>query len=179
MLACMVGPTNTGQQIAPYLLPFCPIPTYIIIFRLYFLTYPTKNLATMILKTAPWRLWGNTCVVRCKRVNQYKKPVRDHKKTRQQAKSSGLTYFQQFLSPSRLVVALRFSSSVSCVPPSGTLASWLSKAKQCTNQHHRQSDSIPTCIQSGLTTPHQYAWPMPHISLKTFISTATKDEWMG
>jgi hypothetical protein len=47
----------------------------IIIFILCFLAYPTNDLATMIFKTAPWCLRGNSCVVRHKRVKKYKKPV--------------------------------------------------------------------------------------------------------
>ncbi len=47
------------------------------IYVLCHLAYPTKNLATTIHKTAPWRLKGKPCVVQHKRVKRYKKPIRE------------------------------------------------------------------------------------------------------
>ncbi len=46
------------------------------IYMLCHLAYPTKNLATTIHKTAPWRLKGKPCVAQHKRVKRYKKPIR-------------------------------------------------------------------------------------------------------
>ncbi len=47
------------------------------IYVLCHLTYPTKNLATTIHKTAPWRLKGKPRVVQRKRVKRYNKPIRE------------------------------------------------------------------------------------------------------
>jgi hypothetical protein len=47
-----------------------------IILTLCHLAYPTKNLATTIQRTAPWRLKGKPCVAPRRRVKRYKKPVR-------------------------------------------------------------------------------------------------------
>ncbi len=41
------------------------------------LAYPTKNLATMIHKTAPWHLKEKAQVIQHKRVKRYKKPIRE------------------------------------------------------------------------------------------------------
>ncbi len=70
----MAEPLYTGQQIMTYLfVQFLPI----IIFILCHLAYLTKSLAMTISKMAPWCLRGNSCVVQCKRVKKYKKPVRE------------------------------------------------------------------------------------------------------
>jgi hypothetical protein len=47
------------------------------IYVLCHLAYPTKNLATMIHKMAPWRLKGKPPVVQRKRVKRYKKLIRE------------------------------------------------------------------------------------------------------
>ncbi len=47
------------------------------IYVLCHLTYPTKNLATMIHKTAPWRLKRKPLFVQRRRVKRYKKLIRE------------------------------------------------------------------------------------------------------
>ncbi len=65
LLECMAGPLNTGQQIMTYLfIQLLPMTIYL----LCHLAYPTKNLATMIHKMAPWCLKGKPRVVQHKRV---------------------------------------------------------------------------------------------------------------
>jgi len=65
LLACAAGPLDTGQQIFTYLfLNF--LPTFIII--LLHLAYPTKTLAMVIIKSAPWRLRGKPRAIRRTRV---------------------------------------------------------------------------------------------------------------
>ncbi len=47
------------------------------IYVLCHLAYPTKNLATTIHKTAPWRLKGKPSVIQHKRVKRNKKTIRE------------------------------------------------------------------------------------------------------
>ncbi len=47
------------------------------IYVLCHLAYYTKNLATTIHRTAPLCLKGKPCIVQCKRVKRYKKPIRE------------------------------------------------------------------------------------------------------
>ncbi len=146
----------------------------IIIFILCHLAYPTKSLATAIHKMAPWRLRGNSCIVRYKRVKNYKKPVR---KLQNKAKSQVLqTYlFPAIFAAFKVGCRVEVFSDLSRVLPSGTLPTWLFKVKQCFNRLHRRSDLILTPTLLGYTTTHQDAWPTPLISLKTCVSTTTKD----
>jgi hypothetical protein len=140
MLACMAGPLNTGQQFMTYLfIQFFPI----IIFILCFLAYPTNNLATTISKTAPWRLWGNSCIFDVKE-SRNTRNLLESCKTKPKGKRFELTCSRPFFSPSRLVVALRFFSNVSQVPPPGTLPTWLFKVKRRFDRLHRWSDLILT-----------------------------------
>ena len=76
---------DTGQHIWTYLLfNFLPI----IIFILFRLAYPTKTLATVISKTAPWCLWGKPCAMCHKRIKRYMIPVRNYQAKN---KNSGAT----------------------------------------------------------------------------------------
>jgi len=75
LLACAAGPLDTGQQIFTYLfLNFLPIFTFILLH----LAYPTKTLATAIIKSAPWRLGGKPRAICRTRIKRYKIPVRDN-----------------------------------------------------------------------------------------------------
>ena len=88
MLACAAGPFDTGQQFFTYLfLNFLP---NFIIFLLH-QAYPTKSLATAIVKSAPRRLRGNPRVIRRTRVKRYKIPVREHRDKNQKLGTSGAT----------------------------------------------------------------------------------------
>jgi hypothetical protein len=92
LLACAAGPLDTEQQIFTYLfLNFLPI----FIFILLRLAYPTKTLATAIIKTAPWRLRGKPRAIRRTRIKRYKIPVRDNQAKN---KTSGAT-IQTYLFP--------------------------------------------------------------------------------
>jgi hypothetical protein len=48
-----------------------------IILTLCHLAYPTKNLVKTIQRAAHWHLEEKPCVLQCKRVKRYKKPVRE------------------------------------------------------------------------------------------------------
>jgi hypothetical protein len=84
LLVCAAGPLDTGQDISTYLfylfLNF--LPTFIVI--LLHLAYPTKALAMVIGKSAPWRL--------CTRVKRYKIPVRNHQAKDKTSGSTIRTY---------------------------------------------------------------------------------------
>jgi hypothetical protein len=111
LLACMAGPSNTGQQIMTYLfIKLLPMTIYV----LCPLTHPTKNLATGIHKMAPWHLKGKTHIVQRKRVKRYTKPIRELQ-DKAKIKHFDLTSSQLFLPPLRLVVMLSLFSNVSWV----------------------------------------------------------------
>jgi len=85
LLACAAGPLDTGQKSFTYIfLNFLPI----FIFILLHLAYPTKTLATAIIKSTPWRLWGKPRAIRRTRIKRYKIPVRDNQAKN---KTSGAT----------------------------------------------------------------------------------------
>ncbi len=130
-----------------------------IILTLCHLAYPTKNLATTIQRTAPWRLKGKPCVARCKRVKRCKKPVRE---LQDKVKDHTLrTYlFPAALLPSRLVVTLSLLLDVSRVPPSRTPTTLLSKVRRRFKWLHRRSDLVLTLTLLGWITTHQSA---PHL----------------
>ncbi len=107
LLACAAGPLDTGQKILTYLfLNF--LPTFIII--LLHLAYPTKTLATAIVKSAPWRLRGNPRAIRRTRVKRYKIPVRKHRDKNQKSGTNGAT-MQTYLFPA-LFTAFRVDCRV-------------------------------------------------------------------
>ena len=58
-------------------LPIHQLPTNLT-FTLLNLAYPTKTLATAIIKLAPWRLRGKPRAIRRTRIKRYKIPVRDN-----------------------------------------------------------------------------------------------------
>ncbi len=88
LLVCAAGPLDTGQDIITYLfylfLNF--LLTFIMI--LLHLAYPTKTLATAIIKSAPWPLRGEPHAIHRTRVKRYKIPVRNHQT---KSKTSGAT----------------------------------------------------------------------------------------
>jgi hypothetical protein len=65
-----------------------PMTIYVLSHR----AYPTKNLATTIHKTAPWRLKGKPCVVQHKRVKRYKNPIRELQDKAKKSNASNLSF---------------------------------------------------------------------------------------
>ncbi len=144
------------------------------IYVLCHLTYPTKNLVTMIQRTAPWCLKRKPCIARHKRVKRYKKPVRKlQDKVRDHTLQTNLfpAAFAAFRVGCHVESFLRRFSG----PSIGTPPAWLSKVRRRFEQLHRRSDLILTLTLLGWITTHQSAWPTLLISLKTCIST-TKDK---
>jgi hypothetical protein len=89
LLVCAAGPLDTGKDILTYLfLNFLPI--FIII--LLHVAYPTKTLATAIIKSASWRLRGEPRAIHHTRVKRYKIPVRNHQAKNKTSDATMQTY---------------------------------------------------------------------------------------
>ena len=63
----------------------------VIIFNLIYLSYPTKIVAKVNTKSAPWHLWGKPCAIRRTRVKRYKIPVRKHQDKNENSGTCGAT----------------------------------------------------------------------------------------
>ncbi len=79
LVACMVGPMDTGQEIATYLLLHLIL---IVIYQLVFLAIPEdpillRILANTLVKTAAWRLRGHPHGARPKKTKCFKKPKKN------------------------------------------------------------------------------------------------------
>ena len=72
MLVCTAGPLDTSQLLTYLYILLLPV----IVLNLICLAYPTKFVAKVITKSAPWRLRGRPHAIRCTRVKKYKIPVR-------------------------------------------------------------------------------------------------------
>ena len=72
MLVCVAGPLDTGQLLTYLYTLLLPV----IVLNLIYLTYPTKFVAKVITKLAPWRLRGRPHAIRRTRVKRYKIPER-------------------------------------------------------------------------------------------------------
>ncbi len=161
MVVCVAGPLDTGQFLTYLYILLLPV----IVLNLIYLAYPTKIVAKVITKSAPWRLQGTPCTIFRTRVKRYKIPEQNFKP---KAKSPveqpyGLTSSLRSSPPSKLVVEWRpFSDST----PVHLTPTWPSKASWHSNQRPRRSDSIPTHILLATAT-HSDAWPTTPISSKT------------
>jgi hypothetical protein len=125
LLACVAGPSQTGQQIAAHL--FLNILPIIILFLTRIAISKDQallqTLVVSVQKTTTWHLQGGCVCGLCKkRVKRYKKPVRiDQESDRQQRQE--YTFCLLFLPPSRLVVALNCISGNCGLPTARTLDS--------------------------------------------------------
>ncbi len=87
MLVCAAGPLDTGQFFTYLYVILLPV----IIFNLIYLAYPTKIVAKVITKSAPWRLQGKPRAIRRTRVKRYKIPVRKHQDKNENSGTCGAT----------------------------------------------------------------------------------------
>ena len=70
MVVCAAGPLDTGQFLTYLYILLLPV----IVLNLIYLAYPTKIVAKVITKSAPWRLQGTPCTIFRTRVKRYKIP---------------------------------------------------------------------------------------------------------
>jgi hypothetical protein len=73
MLVCAPGSFDTGQLLIYLYLLLLPV----IVLNLIHLAYPTKFVAKVITKSAPWCLRGRPCAICCTRVKRYKIPEQE------------------------------------------------------------------------------------------------------
>jgi hypothetical protein len=85
MLVWAAGPLDMGQFLTYLYILLLPV----IVLNLIYLAYPTKIVAKVITKPAPWRLWGRPRAIRCTRVKRYKIP--EQKLQNKSEKPSGAT----------------------------------------------------------------------------------------
>ena len=78
MLVCAAGPLDTGQFLTYLYILLLPV----IVLNLIYLAYPTKIVAKVITKLAPWRLRGRPRAICRTRVKRYKIPERKLQKKR-------------------------------------------------------------------------------------------------
>ncbi len=175
LVTCMAQPLDTGQEIATYLLLHL-IP--VMIYQLVFLAIPKDSmllriLAKTLVKQAAWCLRGHPRGARPKKTKCFKKPkkklIREYQEIQDMTIKNTLpTYLvRHSLLPSRLVVALKLNSAVSCASSSRPHGSWHSKVLPSTIQ---QSDLTWTHSPLGSITMHHDAWPAPPTSSRTSTS---------
>jgi hypothetical protein len=182
LLVCAAGPLDTGQDISTYLfylfLNF--LPTFIMIF--FHLTYPTKTLAKAMVKSAPWRLWGNPRAIRRTRIKKYKIPVRDHQAKKNTTSGATIRTY--------LFLAIFAAYKVGCCveiflqhfsgPPTwdhSHLAFQSEAMLQSASPLVRfDSDSYPIGVDSHAS---RCIWPTRPTCSRTCVSTKTKNKWMG
>ncbi len=70
MLVCVAGPLDTGQLLTYLYTLLLPV----IVLNLIYLTYPTKFMAKVITKSAPWHLQGRPCAIHRTKIKRYKIP---------------------------------------------------------------------------------------------------------
>jgi len=179
LLACAAGPLDTGQQTFTYLfLNF--LPTFIII--LLHLAYPTKTLATAIIKSASWRLQGKPRAIRRTRVKRYKIPVRKHLDKNEKSRTCGAT-MRTYLFPA-LFTAYKVGCRVEAFlrrfsgPPT-----WVHSHLAFQSESTLQSASSPVRFDSdsypiglGSIAMRRNAWLTKITYSRTCISARPKDK---
>ncbi len=125
----------------------------VIIFNLIYLTYPTKVMAKVITKSAPWRLRGKPCAIRHTRVKRYKIPMRKHQDKNKNSGTCRAT-LRTYLFPALFTafkVGCRVEAFLQCYsgPPYSHLAFQSKKTLQPTSPPVRfDSDSYLVGVDS-------------------------------